>query len=184
MVTTTAEMRWFFLGQLPTAVLDALSMTAGHRQPAHTDEYVQFPGCVTLGVKLREGRLEIKTQARLLGPERLAPGVDGIVETWIKLAFGVPDDAQLGSAVRAEAVTVAVDKQRWVRVFALDDAAELVEVAPGTTPAEGCNVELSQLRLRDTDWWSVGLVAFGDPAMTERCLRQAAVLALDPMFAG
>ena len=89
------------------------------------------------------------------------------METWIKLAFAVPDDAQLGSAVRAEAVTVAVDKQRWVRVFALDDAAELVEVAPGTTPP-GC-MSSEPVRLRDTDWWSVGLEAFGVPAMTERC---------------
>ena len=40
------EVRWFFLGQPPRAVLDALLMTEEHRQPERTDEYVLFPGCV------------------------------------------------------------------------------------------------------------------------------------------
>ena len=178
MMTMSAEVRWFFLGQPPQTVPDALAMTEEHRQPERTDEYVLFPGCAALGVKLRERRFEIKTQARLLGPGRLAPGVEEIVATWIKLAFEVPGDAQLARAVRAEAATVAVAKQRWVRVLTPDDASEPIARTSDTTIAQGCAVELCRLRLRDSEWWSVGLEAFGDPTRIERCLRRAVPLAL------
>ena len=141
-------------------------------------QYVLFPGCASLGVKLRERRFEIKTQARLLGPGRLAPGVEGVVATWTKLAFEVPGDAQLARAVRAEAATVAVAKQRWVRLLTPDDASQPITRTSDMTIAQGCAVELCRLRLRDSEWWSVGLEAFGDPSRIERCLRRAVPLAL------
>ena len=174
MTASSAEVRWFCLGQPPAAVRDWLSMQEHHRQPRRTDEYVLFPGCTSLGVKLRDGRFEIKALARAVGPVRFSPVVEGSVDTWIKLAFAVPDVVLVDQAVRAEAAMVSIDKERWLRKFALGDAAGPIEVAAETMPAQGCNVELVRLEVRDSDWWSLGLEAFGEVATIERCLQQTA----------
>ena len=139
-----------------------------------TDDYALLPGSAVVGVKLRAGRLEIKALARAVGPLRLTPAIEGLVETWVKLAVQVPDGPGLDRSLRAKAVMVSIDKTRWLRRFALAGAAGPVEVAAGTTPARGCDVELTRLRVRGSDWWTVGLEAFGDPPGIEGSLGRTA----------
>jgi hypothetical protein len=174
MTASTAELRWFLPGPLPAGALAWLAMEERHRQEPRTDDYALLPGSAVVGVKLRAGRLEVKALAQAVGPLRLTPAIEGLVETWGKLAVQVPDGPGLDQSLHAEAVMVSIDKTRWLRRFALDGAAGPVEVAAGTTPARGCDVELTQLRVRGSDWWTVGLEAFGDPPGIEGCLKLTA----------
>ena len=53
----SAEIRWFVPGQIPQAVLDWFG--AGHAlkpEEKRIDEYLMFPDCDTVGVKLRQGK--------------------------------------------------------------------------------------------------------------------------------
>ena len=60
----TDEIRWFFPGAIPAGVLgwfrDGAPIAPA---PKRTDIYLPLPERLALSVKLREGRLEIKTQA-------------------------------------------------------------------------------------------------------------------------
>ena len=87
MLLYSAEVRWFFLDRPSGEVKKWLSLGEKHREEERVDKYVLFPGCQAAGVKLRQGKFEIKTLARLVGEEEFMAGVGGIVDTWVKLTL-------------------------------------------------------------------------------------------------
>ena len=52
-----------------------------------TDVYLYLPGRMDVGIKRREGRLEVKYRIGPPWPKRIAPGLDGFQETWVKYGF-------------------------------------------------------------------------------------------------
>lgn len=66
-------------------------MEERHRLAARTDTYALFPGSGTVGLKLRDSRLEIKALGRMVGPRRFAPAVQISGEIWVRLAMTVPE---------------------------------------------------------------------------------------------
>ena len=81
----SAEARWFVEGSLPDEVLRGFK--AGkvlESEGVQVHEYLVFPDCQSVGVKLREGRFEIKAilaPAQPLGPDL---GIQGKTERWVK----------------------------------------------------------------------------------------------------
>jgi hypothetical protein len=174
----SAELRWFFPGQVPADV--AKWFRCGElwaRQPERTDEYLLLPGCETAGVKLREGRFEVK--ARTVAPHavEVAPRVRGYRDAWVKWSRAVEDAALARSFLRAgDERWLGVRKQRVLRGFSLDGpqgAGAPREVSAGAVrPARGCGVEITEVTVAGLDpprWWTLGLEAFdasgasGDP---------------------
>ena len=147
--------RWF-------AALGAFVETA-----ARTDRYVVPSSAGEPGIKLREGLLQVKARIATLGTERLAPGVEGTVETYRKWSFPVATDApEPGDG------WVDVTKKRRVRTFGRK-AGEIVEVPK--RPEAGCDVEVGEVQLGEGAWWTVCLEAFGpDEAARHRALRVTA----------
>ncbi|MEG9435377.1 hypothetical protein JAO29_04265 [Edaphobacter sp. HDX4] len=144
---------------------------AGGGEKARKDLYLLDPSQLEMGIKRRGGTefLEVKG---LVERQTDPLSIDGLAinpEIWTKwqakhLTFG-PD------------VSFSTNKLRWMRKF---DAIELQEVrlAPnekpidGVLPAEGCNVELTQI----TDpygkvWWSLGFESFGSLVRVESNLK-------------
>jgi hypothetical protein len=176
----SAEVRWFHLGQPSAEVKEWLGVGEEHKEPDRADEYALFPGCQTTGVKLRQGRFEIKALARTVGEERFTAGVEGVVDMWAKLTFDVPDEAEakVHKALRAAASMMEVGKARWLRKYSFDEPDRPSEVDPESRPGEGCNVEMTELRVRGSEWWSLGFEAFGHAALTKGYLRRTVALAL------
>src|SRR2546427_265985 len=88
---TTAEVRWFFEGPVPDEIeqwfcRSNLALKAAPRE----DHYLLFPAVLGLGLKLREGRLEVKTLIKTLGVRSFTADVAGTVEVWKKEAYGDP----------------------------------------------------------------------------------------------
>ena len=55
------------------------------------DEYLLIPDCATVGVKQRQGRLEVK--ALVAGPHPFSQGeVSGRVDQWVKWSFNPSDE--------------------------------------------------------------------------------------------
>ncbi len=178
----SAEIRWFFEGEVPTPMVDWF--TRGHEvrdEPERVDEYLALPGCETTGVKLREGRLEVK--ARTAGPVAMAlpGGYGGRREGWVKWSLAPDQGGALPQAVAASGDDwVLVSKRRRLRKLATGDRGVLeVDPADAGLPA-GCQVELAALRVLGParrpavagpperpggePWWSLSFESFGEIA--------------------
>lgn len=173
-MTDTAEIRWFRPGEVPASVADWFDRLTGNDQArrARVDLYVRASCCPDLGIKLRDGRLEMKQRiatGAIAGIGRSA----GVIERWRKVAF----DAAPGLAATEHPLGGLrfrhVAKDRWIGWL------EPGERAPRTIPVDAshetaCQVELATVRLDGTPWWTVGFEwACGDSDRSEALARLA-----------
>lgn len=160
---TTDEIRWFFADVIPSAVLDWFRDSVPiSPAPMRTDIYLPLPASLELGIKLREGRLEIKTQS---GPSREVTylnGVTGRAALWKKEAVRSDLVSDIESRL-AHPSALSVVKQRYLRKFSLYDG-KLAEITTASAPRQGCFLEVAQLWLDDTPSWTIALEAIGAPA--------------------
>jgi hypothetical protein len=136
----SAELRWFFLGATPTAAKRWFGVGNEQKEEPRVDEYLMFPGCRTLGVKLRQANFQIK--ALTGGPTLLRPasGVVGRTDNWIKWSIELPIGDALKTTMMERARWVAVNKTRWLRKYSVEGRGHAVEVDRNHKPEGGCNV--------------------------------------------
>ena len=167
----TLEVRWFFRGGLPAEVEDWYLSAVGEAQsqPARIDAYLPLPDDDTLGVKLREGGLEVKRRVKDHGLVQFSPEVVGKLEHWQKWQFAA--EKRFSDSPHD---WIEVWKQRWLRVCDCDaDAVRVIE--PGEVfPSQGCSWELTQVRVGNARWWSMGFEAFGADEGLDRLLTLTA----------
>jgi hypothetical protein len=156
----TVEARWFQRGTIPAAVLAWFQQERAEPrpEPSRVDHYLMQTGGGSVGIKLREGRLEIKERAAQHGETQFSARAAGFVEAWDKWSFPLVstlDDPQLAGS------WIAVRKTRQVYTLQISEgaASPLVEFR---FLAAGCNLELAQVEVRGETWWSLGLEAFGE----------------------
>jgi len=176
-VLHTAEARWFIPERLPDAVLDWFR--AG--QPIDSEgvqvhEYLLFPDCDSVGVKLRDGRLEIKAMRG--SPQRLIlrSGIKGRTEQWVKWSLASEALQVLDPELHQSGRWLKVRKERFLRWFT-SEQDRLTEVTgrQGPFPVVGCHIEVTRIDV-DADprfWFSLGFEAFGPPALAARILNDA-----------
>ena len=86
----TAEIRWFFKDAAPAAVRDWFAEDRDLIFEERTDRYLVFPGCESVGVKLRDaepgGETRLEVKAIRDAPEVLnfPNGVTGRASSWVK----------------------------------------------------------------------------------------------------
>lgn len=174
----SAELRWFVPGELPGKVLgwfSAVALPQEHR----VDEYLALPGATCVGVKLR-GRSILEMKARTSDPELWSHGNDvtGRRDSWVKWSCPVPDIGEMRAAILArEDTVVAVRKSRMIRQFAYVAGASN-EVSGAARPAEGCNVELTEISIEDLSserlYWTLGLESFSSRDRVSQVLTATA----------
>jgi hypothetical protein len=153
MMLRSAEVRWFISGALPSEVLSWFK--AG--QPLDSEgvqvhEYLLFPDCQSVGVKLREGRFEIKGILGSSQPLNLEPGIRGRTEEWVKWSFESEDLQTIRPALLQTDRWLKVYKERFIRTFCADEG-NLAEVAARPGPESGspvrigCNIELTRIEV-------------------------------------
>ncbi len=171
----TDEVRWFFKGEIPppvTAWFEAQVCTLP-AQPPRIDYYLRLRDDDSLGIKLREGRIEVKQREGAGELIHLGEQAAGWVESWRKWSFSL-----------AEAETAVTETAHWLGVWkrrrwCLFDVRENGRIIPTPTTAileQGCACELTEIRLADSAdwWWSLGFEAFGETdGRRERLLRVA-----------
>ena len=119
-----------------------------------------------MGLKWREGQLQIKGLAASHGLQVFASRFQGYVENWVKWSFaGMPEayrgifenDAFPGLA------RVPVQKERSVRKLRVDPLAAAVQEVPARNLIDrGVNVELTNLVVGEARYCSLGFEAFPD----------------------
>ena len=181
---TSAELRWFLRDQqgqwdqmlkwfrrqdqLPLRTegsYDPKTATGAFvkREAKRTDEYLRFPDCDTVGVKQRQGKLEVKALVASGRPFALASaGVTGRMDQWVKWSFASQLHAQLEVELERAGPWAAAVKDRCLQKYSFE-AGRILEVMPDSRPAHGCNIELTRLSVKtdEWDWFTLGFEAFG-----------------------
>jgi hypothetical protein len=173
----SVEARWFIRGEAPKEALDWIQRwELGPSEPEkREDHYLRFPDIASIGVKLREGKFEVKRRDLDLGLVALGSRVTGRLSLWRKWGFKIVDD---GSNKAPDGHWITTEKKRFLRKYSKEQSG-LLPVDPKSFPARGCTVELTALRVRGAEWWSVGFEAFG-PDESE--LRNTLTLAAEKCF--
>lgn len=174
------EVRWFFENALPDEVgrwfaRGGPASLAGPRE----DHYLLFPSSLGLNVKLREGRLEVKALVRALGVRTFTAAAAGNVQLWEK-RFGGDAALREFEKLRATAshLWIAVRKERTLRTFSPDGDSPTEVPAGKVFLSEGCNVELTNIQVNGSAYWSFALEAFGEPSRAEQHLQRVAGVVL------
>ena len=155
------EVRWILPGRSGSAVAGWLGRFPGEVE-MREDVYLLDPDLRGLSVKVRAGRaLEVKVYRGSPGVLTVAGGALGRMESWQKWSF--PCD-RLG---REDA-----DPVGWMRVRKARRVSRFSLVGGDT----GCAVELTAVRAREQDWWSLGLEATGPDEVRHSELEAAAAL--------
>ncbi len=177
----SAEVRWFIPRALPGEVLSWFK--AGQEfdsEGVQVHEYLVFPDCQSVGVKLREGRFEIKAIVATSQTLSLEPGIQGRTEEWVKWSFQSEGLQTIDSALHQAGCWLKVCKERFLRTFSADGGT-LVEVVVRPGPElrsplrTGCTIELIRIEVEANPrvWFSLGLEAFGPSALATKILLEA-----------
>jgi hypothetical protein len=166
------EVRWIFPGQLEAAVAGWFG-----RFPAATesreDTYLLDPQLPGLSVKVRGGgALEVKAYRGSPGILEVAGRARGRLQSWQKWSFPF-------SPLRQDSGDPAgwrpVRKKRRISRFS-GASGPIVARPPGLGGELRCEVELTEVRTRGQDWWTLGFEATGPADLLCSALEATAAL--------
>jgi hypothetical protein len=161
-VFPTVEVRWFYQGAVSSEVLEWFEQgeRAPEEQPCRVDYYLRLSDRDSLGIKLREGRIEVKQRHRQYGVFRFHDRVTGLVEHWRKWSFELSEGAgNLTSTIVPASCWIGVTKRRKLRRYRLTGNKKIVAVPVGLQSGLRCNLELTRIIVDETEWWSLGFEA-------------------------
>jgi hypothetical protein len=166
------EVRWIFPGQLEPAVARWFGRFPA-RTEAREDAYLLDPQLPGLSVKVRGGgALEVKMYRGSPGILEVAGRARGRLESWQKWSFPF-------SPLRQDSGDPAgwrsVRKRRRISRFS-GASGQLVAPAPGLGGEPRCEVELTEVRTRGQDWWTLGFEATGPADLLRSELHATAAL--------
>lgn len=165
MEKSTAEIRWFFEQPLPFDT--CLSIFPTVKQPVRHDFYLLDTG-ERMGIKWREGNIEIKQQQGATETyER--NGIAGQLEYWTKWSFPLADQ----TAFSPTADWLKISKSRRLLSLAYDTKTQSVSViANDQAAANRGELEYTQLRVADRNYYTIGVEASGEGAHRRENLRR------------
>lgn len=170
----TCEMRWFLEGALPGEVERWFDRGQDPALSAWRDDRYLILPVADMGIKWREGRLEIKGRLAVLGGHAPTADIEGVAERWSKWAHaGRPVEERFRRCSRNGTITVR--KRRRQRHFLLDRGGGQ-EVAQREMDQRGFSMELTRIRLGNDRHWTLGIEAAPDdpemPSDLAGALRQ------------
>jgi hypothetical protein len=164
--TQTIEVRWFYPGSLPDEIRNWFDTLGAAQSPAdaRSDFYLQSSS-PDLGVKIRQGNLEVKHLQQQFGKIEVERLGEGKVEQWSKW---ICDDRAAHPPQVGEQGWIQVDKirqQRFYRVEFIDS----IQLIPIDTPMQdAAAIEITDLRLRGESWWTIACEYLGNNISIDR----------------
>ncbi|TBW25783.1 hypothetical protein [Gramella sp. KN1008] len=129
-----------------------------------TDFYLPLPGKEDIGIKLREGNIEIKH--RIAEPEKgqFSKNTQGYFERYTKWSFSTPSDDLLTRQIIHE------KRYDWLEVKKERMGLKLKEETNGKIdllPIDrqidyGCQIEYTRITINNRTWFTFGLEWFGE----------------------
>jgi len=158
----STESRWFSQGPIPQSLHDWFHQSLCCSQPSQrTDQYLVFPNADNLGVKFREGRFEIKVRLEEVQDYKIGK-IQGVIEFWEKWSSDQMPEFSATSQLQSDASWIQVQKSRVLRLFEVDkEGYEECDIRSGYVQLErGCQLELTEILIRNVKYWSLGFEAF------------------------
>jgi hypothetical protein len=162
MVLTTAEVRWFYDGRVPGEFRAWFVGLSDHvrSEPVRVDHYLPVDDTDTLGIKFREGRIEVKQ--RLAPPRRIALGCGvGTLELWRKWGFSLAQIDGVQEMPELCNTWTPVEKQRLLCDYRIGPAGEIEPLEAPDLTIPTCSVELTDVRARTKTAWTLAFEADG-----------------------
>lgn len=160
---TTAEIRWFKKGKIPQVLLDWIQSNEGiyEDQSPRTDVYLIIDSVPTIGIKVREGRMEIKKKLSTVESFSIE-AISGYPETWIKWSSKTADDVKEDyPLLQDKDQWIQIQKKRTLRKFEVSASGQLLPFPETFYPEVGIAIEVSDLEVNDQSWWTFALECFG-----------------------
>jgi hypothetical protein len=183
-VFPTAEVRWFWQGDVPDAALTWLSQQPGGApsENTRTDHYLIVDSTDTLGVKLRGGNIELKQRTATPRPRRWTDQAHGLAERWTKWSFDLARERPVLNQLAASQAWVGVTKTRWLKEYRITPDDGVLPLRTDEASTAVCAVEITQVSVsnaRPNRWWTLGLEASGNEGRLNRALDRTASALLD-----
>ncbi len=163
----TTEVRWFRRGSVPQAVHHWFSTLGRHPelQPPRLDYYLRILDGDALGIKIREGKVEVKQRHFRRHGTPFGGITIGWIETWHKWSFSLASSGEhLLEAINQHPTQwIGVRKERSALYFRVTAEGRVTDVPATASLLQGCGVELSKIVGEgwESPWWSLGFEAFG-----------------------
>lgn len=175
---TTYEVRWFNSGNIPENIESwfkhSCLLSPTKLAEKRKDVYLYTPGCDYLGIKLRQGGLEIKWRYPQKNTLHFGSLVEGNIEKWKK--WRCSDSSQESFSLQQigdNPVWVKVGKVRYSQLY------QVIKKKPQAVSSDmdvdnGCSFELTNVEVNGNKWWTIGLEAFGEDSNLKDNLQATA----------
>lgn len=156
----TKEIRWFFKNEHKhiQAWFDSQEVNSLDKRE---DIYLNLKNS-SIGIKLRNGNIEIKQCVENRSKGCLTPKVWGCFEKYLKWSFPSYENSLLYSAISQGAFEewITVKKQRYVlNIGELNGKIQFLPIQHRLK--SGCQVEFTQLEVHKEQWFTFGIEWFG-----------------------
>ena len=160
---TSAEIRWFLKGKIPLEVFDwFIGLNENYvNQAERTDYYLNPISDDSLGIKLREGRVEVKQRLNHIGNITPGENVAGIAEKWQKWSFELKEANHIFSDSFIQNKWLPVNKTRILVNYGITED-NIVAQKEEVSYKNGCLTELTSVLINKKEWWTLGLEAYGE----------------------
>lgn len=189
----SVEVRWFGMRRTPIELEEWFGSSGGRpaETSCRTDRYLWLCDTDALGIKLREGRLEIKQRTIDSGVLAFPGGARGRVEAWRKWCCSAAGESDVAWPGDDESGWIDVVKERRLRSFKQLSDGSLAGCRADEYPPAGGHLELTRLDVaeaRPRHWWTLGAEAFGSSddlfALLRRLIGHDAPRTLPAALAG
>jgi hypothetical protein len=196
------EVRWFFEGQVNQheslqrwfEAVTPFPKPSGvgppgwqGRRDEHPDVYLLVPGSDDMGIKWREGALQIKGRVSSLGTHVFCGRHQGAIERWMKWSYANTPAAYQRLFMAGQEtglVTASVQKTRAIRKVRLDTmTGKAQEVDTNTYVDRGLGCELTDLEVAGKAYCSLAFEAFPNDSAMDAAFTQAVEAFLDGLTA-
>lgn len=128
------------------------------------DFYLPLPNKKDIGIKLREGKVEIKQRKNSPELVSLTENAEGFLEEWVKWSFNINEYDKLNNAI------VNKNAYDWIKIYKERIGIKLSASKKGNVAIEsiekqipfGCQIEYTRILLKGHEWFTFGLEWFGD----------------------
>lgn len=163
---TTYEVRWFNSGDIPENIESWFKhncLVSPTKLPEkREDVYLYTPKCNYLGIKLRQGGLEVKWRCPETEIMQSGSSIKGNVEKWKKWrCYDSTGESFSVQQMTDNPVWVKVEKVRYSQLYTVVSKLPKA-VSTDIDIDNGCSLELTSVEINETKWWSIALEAFGE----------------------
>ncbi|MCB0807372.1 MAG: hypothetical protein KDC05_16385 [Bacteroidales bacterium] len=170
----TSEIRWFIPGNVPEMVAAWFDAQGGNMisEPDRTDTYLVLPKTNNVGIKVRQGRVEIKKLIRNFGETKISTNLSGYREMWQKWSFDVDPAGNLPLSFNlGTSQWSGISKKRKLFRFAIEINKLIPLQSESPFPENGAHIELAEISINSNNWWTFGVEAFGHENQLENHLQ-------------